>query len=414
MKNYLLLFIVFFGIQCVTSQVKISDAGNIKTVVFNAAAANTYTPIVQLGQRLMLSFDDINADERDYYYKVEHCDENWNRSNLSKLEYINGFSEDRIRTYNNSFNTLQPYTNYQLELPNEYTKMKISGNYLLSVLNDRKEVVFQRKFILYEPKVTVAVTVHKSRDISQIDTHQTVQYVIHTGGLRLNNPNEEIKTVLLQNNNWQTAITGLKPQYMRGNQLLYLYNKETTYWGGNEFLYFDTKAIRDATLNIASARLEEDLYHTYLYTNEARKNQPYTLLGDINGNFFIRTLYGEYQNIEADYTRVYFSLENVDPNLGKEIYIHGNFNNWELNDFNRMTYNSRTNLFEATLLIKQGFYNYQFVTLDGNGKISNHDIDGSHYQTENDYTVLVYFKRFGARYTSVIGVGFGGSKVILN
>lgn len=414
MKNIFFFLAIFCSSQFVFSQSDVSDADYIKTIIFRSSATNTYVPIIRLNEKLKLSFDDLSEDQQDYYYKVEHCNFDWTSSNLSKLEYVVGFSDDRIRDYNNSFNTLLPYTNYQLTLPNEYTKFKISGNYILSVSNEDREIVFQRKFIIYESIVTVAVNAHKSRDIKNIDTHQTVQFTINTGGLRINNPNEEIKTVILQNNNWQTAITGLKPQFFRGNQLLYLYNKETSYWGGNEFLYFDSKALRDGTLNIGRSVLGEDLYHTYLYTDEARIHQPYSLFPDINGNFIIRNLYGEYQNVEADYSWVYFSLETLEDLRGKEVYVSGNFNNWKLNNSNKMNYNSENGLYEGSILMKQGFYNYQYVTKDKNGYISNHDIDGSHYQTENDYTVLVYYKKFGSRYTKVIGVSFGGSKIILN
>lgn len=398
----------------ITAFSQMQDAPNIKTVIFKPMVEDSYAPIIQIGQKLWLSFDDLNADEQEYRYKIEHCDENWNPSNLIDTEFIIGFSNDRIRNYNNSFNTLLPYTNYQLELPNQYTKFKISGNYLLSVINESKEIVFQRRFVLYEPLVVVATTVHLSQDISKIDTHQTVQFIINYGDLIFNNPSEEIKTVILQNNNWQTAITGLKPQFYRSNQLLYLYNKETSYWGGNEFLYFDTKGIREATINIARVELGEDIYNTYLYTDEERAYEPYTLAPDINGNFVIRTLYGEYENIEADYTRVHFSLESFADLRDKQIFISGNFNNWQLNSENQVFYNNETSLYEANILIKQGFYNYQYVTLDKKGVINNHDIEGSHYQTENDYTVIVYYKKFGTRYTRVIGVGFGSSKIILN
>lgn len=412
MKNsslFLLFFCfshVFFG--------QITDAPNIKTVIFQSSNTNNYSPIVRLGEKMMLSFDDLNADEQNYYYKVEHCEIDWTPSNLITSEYIIGFSEDRIRDFNNSFNTLQPYTNYELTIPNPSTSIKISGNYVLSISNESNELVFQRRFIVYEPKVTVAVAAYKSRDISKINTHQSVQFTINNGGLRVNNPSQEIKTVLLQNNNWQTAITDLKPQYFRNNQLLYLYDKETSFWGGNEFLYFDTKAIREGTLNIARSELSGDIYDTYLYTKKGRIYEPYTLFPDINGNFTIRTLDGDLPNVDADYSWVHFSLESFEDLSGKEVYVSGKFNNWELNELNKLAYNEKRGLFEGTILMKQGFYNYQFLTKDANGKISNHDIDGSYYQTENDYTVIVYYKKFGARYTKVIGVGAGNSKVILN
>jgi len=413
--KYLFTLILFlFVSQFGYSQSNFEDAENIKSVIFKANTTNSYVPIVRQGEELILIFDDLNADESNFYYKIEHCNANWSPSNLSTIEYINGFAEEKIRTFQNSFNTYLPYTNYQVTLPNRDTKFKISGNYTVSILNDNGQVVLKRRFIIYETNTTVAVTMRQSRDIANIDKQQTVQFTINNNSLTINNPSEEIMPVLLQNNNWQTAISGLKPQFIRGNQLLYLYDKETTYWGGNEFWGFDTKDLRSGTKDIGRAELGSDIYHTYLYTNEEQIGKPYTLNPDINGNFVIRTLNGEYNNVEADYSWVHFSLDCLEDLRGKEIFVSGNYNNWALNDLNKMQYNQDTNLYEATILMKQGFYNYQFATKDLQGNISFHDIDGSHYQTENDYTVIVYYKPFGARYTRAVGVGMLASKISSN
>lgn len=408
------LFLFFFSFSSFIYSQTLLDAENIKSIVFHSTNTNSYNPIIRLNEKLILRFDDLNADAIDYYYKIEHCDINWNPSRLIDSEFIVGFSNDRIRDYNSSFNTLVPYTNYKLTIPNESTRIKISGNYILTISNEDGVDVFQRKFIVYESKVTVAVAVHKSRNISKIDTHQSVQFTINSNSFRANNPSQEIKTVILQNNNWQNAITGLKPQFIRANQLLYLYDAETSYWGGNEFLYFDTKAIRDADINTQRVILENECYYTHLYIDEERVYSPYTLAPDINGNFVIRNVYSEYPNIEADYSRIHFNLESLEDLTGKDVFISGNFNNWQLNEENKLTYNQKSGLYEGNFLLKQGFYNYQYVTKDKNGYIRNYDVSGSHYQTENDYTVLVYYKKFGARYTKVIGVGFGSSKIILN
>ncbi len=276
------------------------------------------------------------------------------------------------------------------------------------------KLFFQRRFVVYEPKVTVGVAIYRSRNISNIDTKQSVEFIINHPNFRINNPNQEIIPVILQNNNWQTAISGLKPQFFRGNQLLYKYNKETSFWGGNEFLYFDSKSIRNTTLNIARVELGPELYHTYLYTNEERIDQPYTLFPDINGNFTVRILQGYNSAIDADYSWVHFSLSCLENLDGKDIYISGNINNWNLNNTNKLYFNETSGNYEAVLLLKQGFYNYQYLTQSKDGIISNHDIDGSYYQTENDYTVIVYYKKFGSRYDRVIGVGFGNSEKINN
>ncbi|WP_372801302.1 DUF5103 domain-containing protein [Lutibacter sp.] len=396
------------------SQDEIIEPNHIKTIILKPVGVNAFAPIIRLDEKIKLSFDDLNADEHDYSYKIEHCNEFWESSNLTAFEFINGYAEYRIRDYENSFNTLQPYTNYSVIFPNEHTSFKISGNYIISILDEDNKVVFNRKFVVYEPKVTVAVAVYRSRDISTIQSKQSVEFIINNPNFRINNPSAEVVPVIIQNNNWQTAIAGLKPQFYRGTQLLYKYNKETSFFGGNEFLYFDSKAIRSTTLNISNVEQGEELYHTYLYTNDERIDLPYTLFPDINGNFIIRTLNGENPQTDADYTWVHFSLKSLENLEGKEIYIQGNYNNWKLLEENKLQYNMNSGLYEATLLLKQGFYNYQYVTKSNDGSIRNHDIDGSFYQTENDYTVLVYYKKFGSRYTRVIGVGFGNSEKINN
>ncbi len=413
-KNGFIFFYFLCSVQFGFSQNDYPDAEHIKTIILKPTSTNTYAPIVQLGEKLMLTFDDLNADEHTYSYQIRHCELNWSISNIVESEFIDGFAEDRIRDYENSFNTLQYYTNYRVTIPNETTKLKISGNYEIAVLNENEEVVFKRRFVVYEPKVTVGVAVFKSRDISFFNTKQAVEFTINSPNLLINNPQEEIIPVILQNNSWQNAIIGLKPQFYRGSQLLYKYNKETSFWGGNEFLYFDSKSIRNTSLNIANVELGKDLYHTYLFTNEERRNQPYTLFPDINGNFVIRTLKGENNNTDADYSWVYFSLKCSANLEGKDVYVNGNFNNWQLNEENKLDFNKASGFYETKILLKQGFYNYQYTTKSKEGIISTHDIDGSFYQTENDYTVLVYYKKFGSRHTKVIGVGFGSSEKINN
>lgn len=413
-KNALLFFLFLCAVQLGFSQTDGTDATHIKTIILKPVAINSYAPIVRIGEKLLLTFDDLNAGEHTYSYKIEHCNLDWGKSDISQSEYIDGFAEDRIRDYENSFNTLQPYTNYRVTIPNETTKLKISGNYKIYVLNEDDEIVFKRHFVVYEPKVTVGVAVFKSRDIFYIDQKQSVEFNVNAPNMRINNPSEEIIPVILQNNNWQNAVIGLKPQFFRGDQLLYKYNKETSFWGGNEFLYFDSKSIRNSSLNIANVELGEELYHTYLFTDEERRNQPYTLYPDINGNFVIRTLNGENNHTDADYSWVYFSLKSSQNLEGKSIYVSGNFNNWQLNDTNKLQYNEISGLYETKLLLKQGFYNYQYVTKATDGTISTQDIDGSFYQTENDYTVLVYYKKFGSRHTKVIGVGYANSEKINN
>lgn len=379
-----------------------AEANKIKTVILKPLISNHYEPILKLGDKWKLSFDDLNADETDYYYKIIHCDFNWKPSNLSASEYINGFDSDRIRNYENSFNTLQPYTHYEVTFPNEYTKLKISGNYIIKVLNEDDEVVFERRFVVYIPKVNISISIHKANTIKDSDQKQRIEFSINHSNLIINNPNQEIKTKIFQNFDWKFSSKNLKPLYFKGNQIIYKLSEDLSFWGSNEFLYFDTKNIRNTNLQIAKVELGEKLYHTYLYENEPRIKEPYTRFPDIDGNFIIRNLEGNDANTDADYNWVHFTLKMPKLNL-KTVYVNGAFNNWQINDINKMKYNSELGVYEANILLKQGFYNYQYITKTNKNSYNNFEISGSHYQTENNYSVLVYYKKFGGRYTQVIG-----------
>ena len=386
---------------------------NIKTIVLKPSDPEAYVPIVQLGEKLVLSFDDINADRQIYSYKIEHCDYYWQPSNLSSTEYMTGYSTDRFRNFQNSFNTLQFYTHYELEIPNENNKIKISGNYLISVLDTYGEVIFTRRFIYYQPRVNVSVTAHRSTNASYINEKHSIQFAINHQNLLLNDPNQEIKVDVYQNHDWNSVIKGIKPKYIRGTQLLYNYVDEISYWAGNEFLYFDTKEIRNATNNIFKTRLD-NIFNTYLYATESRGNRPYSFFPDINGSFVLRTLDAQDVSLEGDYSLVHFSLDYRDKIPQEEIYIYGSFPAWTIRAANRMVYNQESRLYENQLLFKQGFYNYTYVSVGSDGLINTHKVEGSFYQTENDYTVIVYYRRFGDRYDQVIGIGQTNSERLLN
>lgn len=414
-KYTLLLALLISNLSFAQVPKEVVPLNYVKSIVLRPLSTNRYVPIMRMGERFELSFDDLEADQKEYYYKIEHCDFDWNPSGLSDREYIIGYQTDRIRNYENSFNTLQFYTHYSVTFPNAETKFRLTGNYKITVYDEYDTVAFIRKFVLYESKVNVEIAIRRSRDLGAYDTKQYVEFVINHPNTLINNPSEEVKTVLMQNNDWNTAMTELKPQYYRGTQLIYKYVNETNFWAGNEFRYFDSKGVRDANIEVARVDSGENLYHTILYTDEERIDKPYSLNPDINGNFVIRTIDGgQNPNVDADYTWVFFSLDSMEDLRDKRIYINGAFNNWEARDEFEMILNEDTGKYEAILLMKQGFYNYQYITIDKNDKRSNHDIDGSFHLTENDYTVLVYYRPFGARYDQVVGLGYGKSDKILN
>jgi len=390
-------------ILCLSLWMFTFSQNHIKSIQLRPLDAANFSTIIPLGNTLQLSFDDLDADQKEYSYKIEHMNSDWEPSSISTNEYIIGFSQNRILELENSFNTLQNYTHYKVQIPNQNTKITKSGNYLISVLDIDQNVVFKRRFTLYESKVLVGVTVVRGRNTREVNQEQTVQFTINYNANEIRNPSQEIKVVVLQNDIWQTAISDLKPQFYRNNQLIYKHYNTSNFWSGNEYLNFDNKQIRNSTVQIARVE-KKDIYHTYLYTQEPRNEKSYTYFPDINGQFVVRTTEGNNPYTEADYARVYFSL-NTPKLKNKEVYIYGAFNNFNTTPENKMIFNTVTKKYETSILLKQGFYNYTFATKDKNNTLNTFELNGSFYQTENEYKVLVYYKAFGENYQRVIGIG---------
>ena len=407
-------FFLLFCSVSVFGQVKeeINPPAHIKTVVFKGPTEDQF-PVVQLGQRIVLEFDDLSASEQDYYYKIVHCDYDWTPSQLLKSQYLDGTDNQRIIDYENSYNTLQPYSNYRLTIPNNEVRLKASGNYVLEIYNMYNELQFSRRFVVYQDLVQVGATVKRSRDFNYINEKQVVHFTINTSGFQVVNPKKEIKVAIVQNHYWPTAIYNVEPQFTIGNELVYKYDKETSFFGGNEFLNFDTKDLRAPSFAIARIEFKE-LYHHYLFTNQYRYDQPYTYFPDINGDFLVRTLQGDNVSREAEYSEVHFSLPYSNVLGLNEVYVVGRFNNYDIGEENKMVFNEETGNMELTYPIKQGFYNYKYVVKNDDGEIDLNLVSGNFHFTENNYLILVYYRNFGDLYDSIIGIGTANSRDISN
>ena len=407
-----LLLISFFSFSQVEKE--IVPPYNIKTVSFTQNGQNSI-PIFLLGDSFQLQFDDLFGNEANYYYTITHCDYNWEPSQLAKAEYLNGFDDQRIQDYTNSFNSLQLYSHYRVSFPNRLTQFRVSGNYVLKILNDDKAVVFTKKFILYEDLVSIPIQVKRARNLTVIEQKHNLDFAIKSATINFQSPLNNVKVMLLQNGEFDNAITNIKPQYTIGNDLIYKYDTETQFWAGNEFRFFENKIIRAANNSIASVDSNGGIYNAHLYLDQAKANQPYTYFPDINGNFIVKNIGAQNNDLEADYAWVFFSLSAPNYYGKKTIYINGMFNNFALGDENKMDYNSEKGIYEKAIMIKQGFTNYQYVIADSNGKVDGENaIDGNFFQTENNYFVLVYYRENNQRYDRIIGKGIASSVDITN
>lgn len=412
--TFIFSVLLLVPIVILSQAVEVPPPDFIKTIQFKSNTTQGQLPVLRLGEPLVLEFDALNANEEDFYYVIEHFNYDWTPSVLAKAEYLRGLDNQRILDYFNSFNTYQIYSHYKLQIPNLQTRALLkTGNYMISIYDDYGELMFSRKFMIYEDLVNVGVQVKRSRDVKVIATKQSVDIAISTSIINFNNPLETVKTLIIQNNNLNTSITGLPPQYTIGNQLIYRYDTETAFWGGNEYLFFENKDVRAANVGVQFIDLK-DIYHNYLFTNEPRKGRPYTYNPDINGNFQITAIDRTDASIEADYTMIHFSLRR-DEFLDKDVHIYGNFNAFAIEPLTKMTYNSEAGIYESQMRLKQGFYNYKYVAVDKTtGKLDEGAISGNYWETENNYKVLVYYRDLGARYDRLIGYGEATSVDISN
>ena len=405
----LILLLLLTNILLIAQVRETVEPEYINTIQFRGITQQSQLPIIRLGERLQLTFDALNGEEADFYYTITHYNFDWTPSDLSKGEYLNGFDDVRITNYSNSLNTLQIFSHYRLTIPNSDTRaIQKSGNYLLSVFNDDGDIVFSRKFLVIENLANVWVEVKQARNMKLVGEKQVVQFGISSPNLLLVNPKQTVKTLVLQNSNLKTAITNLIPQYTLGNELIYKYDKEAYFGGGNEFLAFDNKDVRAASNGVRYVELN-DIYENILFTDIPRKGSQYTYNPDINGNFEVRNINAPNPDIEAEYVRMHFNLQYYEDIEDKELHLYGNFNNWAIDGTTYMKYDPKSDSYRNSRLFKQGFYNYKYVLVDRDGSIDEGAVSGDYWQTENDYTVVVYFRDLGARYDRIIGLGFNNS-----
>lgn len=413
-QHHLLLLLISIPLFIEGQAKEVAAPDFIKTIKFKSNTTQGQLPVLRLGEPLVLEFDALNGNEEDFYYVIEHFNYDWTPSNLVKAEYLRGLDNQRILDYFNSFNTYQIYSHYKLTVPNQQTRGLLkSGNYMISIYDDYDELMFSRKFMIYEDIASVGVATKRSRNVKTIAEKQSVDIKITNNSFQLNNPLETVKTVIIQNNNLSTSIKDLKPQYTIGNSLIYRYVDETTFNGGNEYLFFETKDVRAASIGVQFIDLK-DIYQSYLFIDVPRLNSPYTFNPDINGNFQITAIDRTDLDVEADYTMVHFSLKIAEL-VNNDVHIYGNFNAFAIENLTKMEFNPENNTYECSLRLKQGFYNYKYVLVDKETEtLKEGAISGNFWQTENNYKVLVYYRDLGARFDRIIGYGEGNSQDITN
>lgn len=382
---------------------------NIKTAIMHKKGWELSPPTFKLNsdEGAILKFDDLDGDIKDYSYTVFHCTSTWEPSDLLDSEYIQGFFTDQILDYRYSFNTLQPFTHYELEVPNEQMKITKSGNYILAVYlnNDQEQLVLTKRFQIYEEKVIIKPDVRYPANLDERQTRQEVDFTINYATFPISNPYGDLKVVLTQNQRWDNAVYDLKPLFVKDNELVYDYDEENVFDGSNEFRWFDIKSLKYQSERIRKIETDSSQYHVYLLDDQNRKWAQYSTIPDINGRYIVRTNEGFDNELESEYAWVHFRLPFEQALINGNVYIYGSLSDWQYKKEYQMIYNSTTKVYEATVLLKQGYYNYNYAFLKDNAKTGDLTFfEGSHFATGNDYALYVYYRDITGNYDRLVGV----------
>lgn len=390
----------------------------IKGVSFHITGLPTSFPTLTLGSSsLNISFDDMGGSFYDYSYRIVHCDKDWNPTDISEIEYLDGFNGELIEDFTTSENTYVDYTHYNLVIPNRDIRIIASGNYLL-IINDEDDLpIITRRFVVVDPKIIVESEMRKCPQVEMINSHQAIYFHLKDEENYLSNPMDEIYVSIIQNGRWDTAKTNLRPNSVISKKIFFNTQRPYIFPGYKEFRNFDIRNLEAATRNVHSVDLSNEGTKAILEVSKNRYYGNYVQENDANGFFVIdnqndrrwnkydATMENNHRGaISGDYVDVYFTLKTMEIE-DKNVYMIGKFSDWKIRDEYKMEYDHDRKLYRANSFFKQGYYDYYYATADEAGQADTEILEGNHFSTENDYLILVYQRSFGKNYDEIIAIG---------
>jgi len=368
--------------------------------------SNQDYPVFNLSDKIFFSFDDLNTKKSSFYYKINHYDFEWKPSKILKSEYIDGYDDNLIESFDNSYNTLIDYTNYQISIPNKDLKLKISGNYSISIHSENGDFLFEKKFSVLNKMISTNIKIKKSSDLEKIDSHQNIDISVRCDNCnKFNGNSSDLKLVVVKNNNLNNFRVIEKPDYFLNNTLIY---RDISFKGGNEFLNFDSSKINSTNVKVYKTELN-DFYEIYLRTDIDRTDSFYQYNPDINGSFVINKNFNN-PEIENDYSLVKFSFKPDRIDKKNRVFIIGEFNDYKITNKYELKLNN--NIYKGEFKFKQGFYNYKYLSLETDGRIKKYS--GNFWETQNIYIALLYHKKLTEKYYKLISISETSSVNIKN
>jgi hypothetical protein len=385
-----------------------ADRDHIKSVILHRVGFELSDPIIRLysGEKLLLAFDDLEDEVKSYDYTIVHCNSNWEPSDLMTAEYIDGFSNDRISDYQFSLNTTTSYIHYELIFPTDYLRLTKSGNYIIKVFenNNQNEPAFIRTFSIVDPEIKIEASIKPPLALKSKLEKQEIGFKIILKNLYIPNPAASLKIIIRQNNRDDNMITDINPVRNQGDILDYHFNNKSIFYGGNEYRALNIKSLKYKAININSIDYLRDGYHVSLLEDKPRNGNNYAFENDLNGKKLIKTEDDENSSTEANYCWVHFKLQAIPELLDKDIFLTGALIEGMPNEATKMVFNPANNCFDGLLLLKQGYYDYQYIVKE-NGELAGSILltEGSHYETNNEYSIFVYYRDPGSVYDQLLG-----------
>lgn len=386
---------------------------NIKTVKLYMAGNPLAYPVWRLnsGDRMELHFDDLDPVVRNYSYTYQLCNADWSPVMLSQFDYIKGFSQQRISNYRNSSLVYTKYIHYQAVLPDRNCMPSRSGNYLLKVFadGDTSRLLFTRRFLVLEDMAPIGAQIQQPFNGRYFRTHQKIQFNVTTNNLNLVNAMQQINVCILQNNRWDNYLHHIKPTFVRPGSLEFNTEEDALFPGGREWRWLDLRSFRlqsDRVAKVSSAGNSTDVF---VVPDGDRSQQRFVFYRDNNGMYYNESFDNNHAFWQADYATVHFAY--IPPGNtafpGKDVYLFGELTNYGDMPEAKMSFNEEKGGYETSLLLKQGFYDYAYITTDQRAddyQPSFNLTEGNYWDTENTYTILVYYRALGDRADRLIGL----------
>lgn len=403
------LFVLLFNYADVNSQVPDSIyRSNIKTVRLHNYGDQFSMPVLNLNSsdQVELHFDDLDPSVKYYYYTFQLCNIDWRPVNLSPFDYLKGFTQMRINNYRFSSIALTKYVHYQAQIPDRSCMPSRSGNFLLKVYldGDTSKLVFTKRLLIIESKTTIAAQVVQPFAAQNFRAYQKVQFNVNIKGLNAFSATQDIKVVVLQNYRWDNAATNIAPTFIRNNTLEYNTEDKTVFPGGKEWRWLDLRDLRLQSDRVVSADYKKSSTDVFLRSDHERTGEKYVYYRDLDGMYSIESMRGLNPYWMNDYATVHFTFQP--PNGAypdKDIYLFGQLTNYNYSDSLKMVFNADKGVYETHLLLKEGYYSYTYMAAEKRNFANRYELDGSYFEAENIYTILVYYNAFAGRAVELIG-----------